>query len=136
MAIFTAVFPALVRLNPLQLESLLLAKGPLSKLTPDSVQRIPRYYDLILRLGNPFIRSGCLRRGITLYYFLTRAGLEVSLCFGTGSPEGRFAGHCWLVRDGAPFLEKTDPRPTFTEMFRIPGAAGASLRDWARPQAP
>jgi hypothetical protein len=38
-----------------------------------------------------------------------------------GKREEGFTGHCWLVKDGEPFLEVQDPRPLFTEMHRFPG---------------
>jgi len=30
-----------------------------------------------------------------------------------------FVGHCWLVRQGEPYLEKEDPRSLYTEMYHI-----------------
>jgi len=66
------------------------------------------------------VRPGCLTRGITGYYILRRAGLDVALCFGMGpvrDPGG--AGHCWLVLNGEPVLEAVDPRPAFTELVRL-----------------
>jgi hypothetical protein len=36
-----------------------------------------------------------------------------------GRPVDGFEGHCWLDLDGEPFLEATDPRPVFAEVFRI-----------------
>jgi hypothetical protein len=35
-------------------------------------------------------------------------------------PDGEYVGHCWLVKDGEPFLERTDPRPVFAEIVSIP----------------
>ena len=87
----------------------------------DLVRRV----DYLLRLGWPLVRRGCLVRGMTLYRFLREAGFEVSLCFGMGQPEGEsdFTGHCWIELDGQPLAEKRDPRPIYTETFRIaPGA--------------
>jgi hypothetical protein len=59
--------------------------------------------------------------GITLYYFLKRAGADVDLCFGLGAVDGGdgFDGHCWLVLAGEPYLEPRDPRPLYTEMYRF-----------------
>jgi hypothetical protein len=74
-----------------------------------------------LRVGRPLVRRGCLTRGITLYYFLRRAGADVRLCFGLGAVDGGdgFDGHCWLVLAGEPYLEPRDPRPLYTEMYRF-----------------
>ena len=71
----------------------------------------------------PLIHRHCLTRGITLYYFLRRDGADVELTFGIGNPQDAFAGHCWLEKDGEPYLEGKDPRTQFTEMYRIPSHA-------------
>lgn len=131
VALFLSIFgfavatPVLLRLKLLRLQSLLEPKGAAP--TPDlaRVQKIGCYVDLALRLGRPLVRSGCLTRGLTLYYFVRRAGLEVTLCFGLGNLEDQFVGHCWLVKDGEPFMETRDPRPRFTEVYRIPNANGS-----------
>ena len=73
-------------------------------------------------LEGPFVRRSCLTRGVTRYWFLRRAGVDVALCFGMGRPTGDPAGHCWIVRDGEPYLETVDPRPIFVETYRV--AAG------------
>lgn len=77
------------------------------------------------RAGHPLVRRGCLTRGVTLFWFLRRAGAEVELCFGLGAERGDYSGHCWLTLDGEPFLERVDPRPRFTEHYRLRGRLGA-----------
>lgn len=72
----------------------------------------------------PGIRRSCLTRGVTLYYFLTRAGVDVSLCFGVGTVEGVMGAHCWLVKDGEPYLERDGIPFPFVAMHVIP-APGA-----------
>ena len=74
------------------------------------------------RFGKPFVKGGCLTRGITLYYFLRRAGVPVTLSFGIGTTDGETTAHCWLTKDGEPFLEKADPRPLFTVMYSMPNS--------------
>jgi hypothetical protein len=76
--------------------------------------------DLAMRVGRPLVRPGCLTRGITLYRTLRSAGVDVTLCFGVGKPEDGFIGHCWLTKDGTPFLEARDPRTLYRETYRIP----------------
>jgi hypothetical protein len=77
--------------------------------------------DAVLGRFGRLVSTSCLTRGLTRYYFLRRAGVPVTLCFGVGWPDGRFEAHCWLSRDGEPFLEARDPRPVFGETYRIPG---------------
>jgi hypothetical protein len=93
---------------------------PLPPPSADAVDALVRRIHRLLLAGHPVIRSGCLTRGVTLYYFLRRAGAEVTLRFGMGEIDGSFSGHCWLEQDGEPLVETQDPRPLFVEMFRIP----------------
>lgn len=87
--------------------------------TADEVAGMVRRIDRLLAAGRPFVRQGCLTRGVTLYYFLRRAGAGVSLRFGMGEVRGGFEGHCWLVFQGEPVAERRDPRPIFAETWRI-----------------
>lgn len=93
---------------------------PGRKAAEDLVRRI----DSVLRLGWPFIRRGCLVRGLTVYRFLREAGFRVALCFGMGRPDGveDFTGHCWVELEGQALAEKQEPRPIYTETFRIRSA--------------
>ena len=90
---------------------------PGRKAAEDLVRRI----DGVLRLGWPFVRRGCLVRGLTVYRFLREAGFRVALCFGMGRPDGveDFTGHCWVELEGQALAEKREPRPIYTETFRI-----------------
>jgi hypothetical protein len=79
--------------------------------------------DSALVLGMPCVRSTCLVRGLTRYFFLRRAGLDLSLCFGAALRNGELVavpGHCWLEKDGKPFLEPGDPRLNFLPIYRLP----------------
>jgi hypothetical protein len=94
---------------------------------PDAEQKTSEYVDAVLVAFRPVVRPGCLVRGLTLYHFLREAGIDVSLSFGVGKVDGRFTGHCWLVKDGRPFLEPDQSELLYTETFRLPlvGEAGA-----------
>ena len=120
--LFAAAVPGLLRLRLPTLQRLLgrLAVGRAAD--PATIQAILRCMTIVLRRGRPLVRRGCLTRGVTLFYFLRRAGLDVDLCFGAGSLGGEFAAHCWLEREGVPFLEDVDPRGIFAEMYRVPSA--------------
>ena len=76
--------------------------------------------DRVLARGTPLVRPGCLTRGLTHYFFLRRAGADVRLVYGLGTVDGRTEGHCWLVRDEVPYLERTDPRPHFVVTHSVP----------------
>lgn len=87
---------------------------------------IAEHVDGLLARGRPVVRPGCLTRGLTHFYFLRRAGVDVRLVYGISTGEPEAEGHCWLVRDGEPYLERVDPRPRFVETYSIPRAAARS----------
>jgi hypothetical protein len=103
-----------------RLRALLGTKRSPPSYDPLLVQRIIENVDNVLPVGWPLIRSRCLTRGLTLYYFLRRAGLGVGLCFGVEEFEERLAGHCWLIKDGKPFCEPKDPRQLYKIVYCFP----------------
>lgn len=116
--LFAAAVPFLLRLKLSRLQTLLEPRIP-SAADQERIEQIIEYVEMAIHAGRPLVRPGCLTRGVTRYYFFRRIGQDVSLCFGMGQVEEKFVGHCWLVRDGAPFLETRDPRPLYAEMYRI-----------------
>jgi hypothetical protein len=88
-------------------------------LRPEAEQKTIDYVDAVLMAFRPVVRSGCLVRGLTLYHFLREVDVDVSLSFGVGQVGGIFTGHCWLVKDGHPFLE-AGPDFQYIETFRLP----------------
>jgi hypothetical protein len=118
---FAASVRLLMRL-PLPRVAALLTRVPArSQPPPATVERLAALVALAPRVGRPLVRSGCLTRGVTLFWFLRRAGLDVELCFGLDAARrDRPDGHCWLLLDGEPFLEASDPRPRFAELYRLP----------------
>lgn len=118
--LFGLAVPFLLRRGPERMARLLEPPtSPPPAADPAAAEFLARRIDRWLRAAWPLVRRGCLTRGLTRYRFLRRAGFDVSLRFGVGEVDGQFEGHCWLVRDGRPFLEKRDPRPIYTEMWRI-----------------
>jgi hypothetical protein len=118
---FAACVPTLMRL-PLPRVAALLTRPPRMRAARTAdVERLDRLIALAPRVARPFVRTGCLTRGVTLFWFLRRAGLDVELRFGIDPADaGATDGHCWLSLDGEPFLEKVDPRPRFAEIYRLP----------------
>ena len=130
---FAAAVPYLLRLKPSRVARALEPGRDPSTVQEDSVAKIAAYVEIAIRHGRPFVRPGCLTRGLTRYYFLRRAGMDVALCFGMGRLDKEFIGHCWLVNNGEPFLEVEDPRPRYVEMYRISREGGrGSTRARAR----
>jgi hypothetical protein len=117
---FAAIVPLLARLPLARLHRLLRPRSRRRARSGDP-ERVIRYVEQAMRV--PGIRHTCLIRGVTLYYCLTRAGEDVALCFGVGSVEGVLGAHCWLSRDGAPYLERSDRPFPFVPMHVIPAPA-------------
>ncbi len=118
---FAACVPLLMRL-PLPRVAALLSRAERSAGPADRAraERIPRILGLAHQAFRPLVRSGCLTRGVTLFWFLRGAGVDVVLCFGLDASGVEPGGHCWLVHDGEPYLEPQDPRPRFAETYRLP----------------
>lgn len=134
---FAAVVHPLMRLNIAKVAGIVEPGKDVRRPRDDRSQRIAKYVEIAIRRGAPVVRPGCLTRGLTRYYFLRRAGMDVTLCFGMGRRNGAFVGHCWLVKDGEPYLENEDPRLWYIEMHRIsrtetrtsaPGAENGLMR--------
>jgi hypothetical protein len=140
LILFASIVPVLMRLRPQSLNRCLYRRLGSTQASSAEVAEIVRHFQLARALAAPIVRNNCLTRGMTLCYFLRRAGVDVSLSFGMGRIGDRFAGHCWLTESGAPFLERQDPRPLYAEFFsipfdRLPSAASAArtLRDVTCP---
>jgi hypothetical protein len=117
---FAAAVPLLLRL-PLPRFASLVTRPPRTPRTAADPERLERLVRLAARVCSPLVRTGCLTRGVTLFWFLRRAGFDVELRFGLDVADpGEPDGHCWLALNGEPFLEKVDPRPQFAELYRLP----------------
>lgn len=121
VSLFAAAVPFIMRLKIERVATILERGREPHAVEPEVVERILAYVETAIAKGAPLVRGGCLTRGLARYYFLRRAGFDVSLHFGMGRVgKGKeFAGHCWLVKDDEPYFEKEDPRPLFIEMYHI-----------------
>jgi len=117
--LFAATVPLILRLPLPRVEQLLRPRRRRSQRAAVNADEVVRCVDRVLASTNRLLRPGCLTRGVTLYYFLRRAGIDVSLSFGIGDIDGRFAGHCWLVKSGEPFLERNDPTHAFASFYTL-----------------
>lgn len=108
-------------LPPHRLRRLLVLRRPgQNQPNLSSVIALRNAVDHIQRSGWPLVRRGCLTRGLSLFWLLRQRGVAgLSLAFGVGPLDAAPVAHCWLIRDGAPYLEATDPTETFTEVWRI-----------------
>jgi hypothetical protein len=115
--------PLLLRLDLTRLQRVL---EPRRTARPDdqaaTARRVCDVADRATARAGRLVRPGCLARSVGRYAALRRAGVDVSLCFGMGTPGDRLEGHCWLVLDGERVFEPDDDTPAFTEFVRISGA--------------
>lgn len=117
MLSLAAVTPLLMRQRLPVVQAWLTVAPPIAPTAAEIARRL-HCMTVIMALGRPFIQPRCLTRGVTLYYFLRRAGLPVELHFGVQSA-ATFTGHCWLVLDGQPFAEPCDPTAEFTTVYHL-----------------
>lgn len=115
-----AIVPLITRLPLDTLSRIITPRSVPQAVDPRRVTQLTALIPAVLHAGCPFLRTHCLPRGLVLYYFLRRAGLEVELCFGMGASKGEYSGHCWLSSQGSPYLENGDPTPRYVEFYRFP----------------
>lgn len=86
-----------------------------------AAERVVVVVEAAQRLAHPVVRRGCLTRGIVLFGLLHDRPGDVRLRFGLGGPDDEHFGHCWLERDGVPFLEPLDgPAERFPPVLAFP----------------
>jgi hypothetical protein len=98
--------PVLLRWKTVQQAVLLLT--PRSTCKPQPWREVERVNWAVDRLyQRPLLRSygPCLRRSLTLYYFLRRQGYPVRVALGAYLQDGALIAHAWLTLHGKPFLE-------------------------------
>lgn len=120
---FALIAPWLMRLPVTQVTWILTPLQPKTSPDPQRIAKIVLYTNVILRTCRPLVQARCLTRGLTLYHFLRRSGLDVDLHFGAGYVDQVFAAHCWLVKEGEPFAEQPDPRLHYQTLFVMPAMA-------------
>ena len=119
--VFALLLPLALRRDIASLATFLEPRRARPLAPRNTLDKIQRYANAVC--ASRLVRAECLVRGVTRYYFLRRAGLSIALVFGMGAVNGRLEGHCWLVKDGRPFLEAQDPELQFTRMLSFPLAS-------------
>lgn len=128
LACFAALVPLLMRLKLPYAARLVTPRRPAAAPDPLAIEQLIVCTDAVLQLGRPLLQVRCLTRGVTLYHFLRRLGLDVELHFGVRYDQDLFTAHCWLVKDSEPFAEVHDPRPIFTPTYKFPVTEMPSIR--------
>jgi hypothetical protein len=119
MAAWLLVISIVARLVPLPRMFRFAETG--RRWSPDAIlpaEEVARRVDRVLHAG--FVKDGsCWKRAAVLRRYLLLNGIETDVVFGVSRQSGAsLAGHAWLERDGAPFLEREPPQYVVT--FRYP----------------
>lgn len=117
------LIPLLMRL-PVPMLSRVVTVGRRARHGGLEPERVAAVVEAAQAFAHPLVRGGCLTRGISLFWLLRVPGDSLRLCFGLGGPQDGFTGHCWLERDGEPYLERIDPRQRFPEQYAVPALRG------------
>ena len=115
--LLAAVIPLLIKLLPLK--KLLRLMTPKAKcdlyksITPEQVTEMVHRR---LRRPRHMRNRPCLRKGLTLFYFLRLAGAPAKIHIAVHTPttdSNRIRAHCWVVLDGLAMTEPINgPGPT------------------------
>lgn len=109
MAFWRATLPLLKRVVSLERLVRLIA-------SPRARLRDAGREQLISRVGARLWRSApgpCLERSLAVYRALGLAGATPRLAVGVAGEDGAVVGHVWVLVDGAPVLEQSDPAAEF-----------------------
>jgi len=114
------------RLHHLSLPDLLKSldsKGEENRvLSGEDRKRAEIYRDLLdfILIGCFRVRRPCLFRSLALFSHYRRKGVPVGIAYGIRKNGYSLDGHSWLILDGAPFLERTDPGGSFASLYIYP----------------
>lgn len=99
----------------------------LQLLTPNAIgpktwsrDKVVDFTDSILGQESFIYRRNCLKRTLSLYYFLSRLGLPIQVNFGVRKGEENLEGHGWLTLEGKPYLEPSPNKLDFKVIYSFP----------------
>ncbi len=109
----------LIRL--LKLPRLLQLLSP-HRVTPGRwpAEQVVGFTDSILGQESFIYRRNCLKRTLSLYYFLSRLGLPVQVNLGVRKGGEKLEGHGWLSLEGRPYLEPGTAKADFRLVYTFP----------------
>jgi hypothetical protein len=114
---------ALAALNPAMADLAAGADGSPANLSASTIRKLA---DLAALMDRRSPLGVCMRRSLTRYHYLRRAGLPVEVQFGarflSGKPDREISGHAWLTLDGEPYYEDGENYSGFTVMLTYPRA--------------
>ena len=121
MALWVSILSLLVKLKPLPRALELVAarsKGSSNEPPEETIQRLARAMDMLLRTELFVFKPICWKRAAVLHRYLALNGISSQIVFGVRKgPQGEIDGHAWLESDGEPILEATAPNYKVTYAF-------------------
>ena len=76
------------------------------QVSSERIDKIILYVDMILSSNFWIYKKVCLRRALTLYYFLRKQNFEVQVYYGLKkTTQDKIDAHAWIVHNGVAFAE-------------------------------
>jgi len=110
---FITILPILTRF--LSLEKLMKLLTPANekmnntKISESQIEKTVKFTDFILNRNFWIYKKLCIKRALTLYYFLRKKRFEVQVFYGVKKLDVKYddeiTGHAWLVHKGKMFAE-------------------------------
>ncbi|NIT14672.1 MAG: lasso peptide biosynthesis B2 protein [Candidatus Dadabacteria bacterium] len=119
--IFLTILPLLLKI--FSLNTLMKLLSTESKADRDAdAEKILRLTNLILHRNILVYKNICLKRSLTLYYFLSRMGQDVNIYYGVkkgekvGDESTVLDGHSWIELNGKIFNESDKDAPNIYQI--------------------
>ena len=136
MAVWVSILSLLVKLRPLPRALEIVAaksKGSTQEPSKETIERLARAMDLLLRADLLVFKPICWKRAAVLHRYLALNGIRSRIVFGVRKgPKGEVDGHAWLEADGQPILEDTAPNYKVTYAFPSDDSFEADLASMSR----
>ena len=110
--LLAAAIPVLIKLMPLKkLLKLITPKANCELYKSITTEQIAEMVNRRLRRPRHMRNRRCLRKGLTLFYFLRLVGAPAKIHIAVHTPTAqskRIRAHCWVVLDGLAMSEPID----------------------------
>ncbi len=106
ISIFITLLPLLLKIFSLKNLMKHLSSDITKEPDPSKAEKVLQLTNLILNRNVFIYKNVCLKRSLTIYYFLSRMGQDVSIYYGVKIGEisdvsySPLEGHCWIKLNG------------------------------------
>lgn len=127
ISIFVTVLPPLLKIFSLKNLMKHLSSDITKEPDPKKAAKVLQLTNLLLNRNVFVYKNVCLKRSLTLYYFLSRMGQDVSIYYGVKKGEigndsySPLEGHCWIKLNGEIFNDgDMDAPATYQVTYSYP----------------